>query len=166
MSRYSQQRSIIQPPSSYTNCVNHNKINNNTLYDNRNSIAIHSIMINENNNKPNNNNDNSLNNYYNNNNSNYNNELSIRGNRYSSNNNNNNRMANAVIQINQSSEEANSIIKEQYTYVDYLIFVLLIIAGILLQPLYLFFYLVWGMVWFFKEYAWWCCISSDYGFGF
>jgi hypothetical protein len=46
---------------------------------------------------------------------------------------------------------------------DYCILTLIIIAGIALQPLYLIFYIMWGFMWFIKEYGWWCFIA-DYNF--
>ena len=46
---------------------------------------------------------------------------------------------------------------------DYFLLILIISAGILLQPLYLMFYLMWGFMWFIKEYGWWCCLF-DYSF--
>lgn len=46
---------------------------------------------------------------------------------------------------------------------DYCILALIIIAGVALQPLYLIFYIMWGFMWFIKEYGWWCFIA-DYNF--
>lgn len=60
----------------------------------------------------------------------------------------------------RESEELQS---KEYTCGDYTILVLIIIAGIALQPLYLIFYFVWGFMWFIKEYGWWCFIA-DYNF--
>lgn len=46
---------------------------------------------------------------------------------------------------------------------DYTVIFFIIIAGLALQPLYLIFYLMWGFMWFIKEYGWWCFIA-DYSF--
>mmetsp|Transcript_6789 Transcript_6789/g.7042 ORF Transcript_6789/g.7042 Transcript_6789/m.7042 type:complete len:579 (+) Transcript_6789:13-1749(+) len=46
---------------------------------------------------------------------------------------------------------------------DYIILFLIICAGVFLQPLYLMFYIMWGVMWFIKEYGWWCFLF-EYGF--
>ena len=47
---------------------------------------------------------------------------------------------------------------------DYTICVLLFIVGIPFQPLYLCFYFLWATMWIIREYGWWCCFFSSYGF--
>ena len=46
---------------------------------------------------------------------------------------------------------------------DYIILFFIIAAGIALQPLYIMFYVLWGIMWFIKEYGWWC-FFFEYGF--
>ncbi len=60
-------------------------------------------------------------------------------------------------------DEQGNIIEKKYECSDYVVLTLIIIAGIALQPLYLMFYIMWGFMWFIKEYGWWCFIA-DYSF--
>lgn len=60
-------------------------------------------------------------------------------------------------------DENGNIIEKKYECSDYVVLTLIIIAGIALQPLYLMFYIMWGFMWFIKEYGWWCFIA-DYSF--
>ncbi len=78
---------------------------------------------------------------------------------------------NAFDEEGESTEKENKVeldengypIPKEYSCCDYFVFTLIILAGILLQPLYLMFYIMWGFMWFIKEYGWWCFIA-DYNF--